>query len=342
ALLLQHEHFGKETTRYWDAFVRQWDWITEHQVDHVNGGWWGTVRADGTPASSAKADMWTECYHQGRAMMTVSARLRKLAATGETATDPGGGKGTTTVLDYLKSISGKYTVAGMHNREPNSRPAMQTQRLHGLVGRCPGLWSGDFLYQADDVKNRWTMIRQCKKQSEEGAIVQLMLHVSPPNQPEACAWRGGVLSHLSDEQWRDLVTDGGKLNKAWKSRLDGYAVYLQFLQYNGVQVLFRPFHEMNQGKFWWGGRKGPQGTAMLYRLTRDYLVGAKGLTNLVWVWDMQDMSRDFAEYNPGGEYWDIFAFDVYGDGYKKSWYDYILPIVGDKPMAIGECSKLPT
>ena len=26
----------------------------------------------------------------------------------------------------------------------------------------------------------------------------------------------------------------------------------------------------------------------------------------------------------------------------KTWYDYILTIVGDKPMAIGECANLPT
>lgn len=80
ALLLQHERFGNETTRYWDAFIRQWEWIKTSQVDHANGGWWPTVRADGTPASRVKADMWTECYHQGRSMLNVSQRLRKLAA----------------------------------------------------------------------------------------------------------------------------------------------------------------------------------------------------------------------------------------------------------------------
>jgi mannobiose 2-epimerase len=80
ALLLQHEHVGKETTKYWDAFVKEWDWISKYQIDHTNGGWWATVQADGTPASRLKADMWTECYHQGRAMMNVSDRLRKLAA----------------------------------------------------------------------------------------------------------------------------------------------------------------------------------------------------------------------------------------------------------------------
>jgi mannobiose 2-epimerase len=81
ALLLQHERLGKETTQYWDAFVKQWDWISKYQIDHTHGGWWATVQADGTPASTVKADMWTECYHQGRAMLNVSARLRKLAAS---------------------------------------------------------------------------------------------------------------------------------------------------------------------------------------------------------------------------------------------------------------------
>ena len=81
ALLLLHEHVGKETTQYWDAFIKEWDWITKYQIDHTNGGWWATVQAGGTPASRAKADMWTECYHQGRAMLNVSERLRKLAAS---------------------------------------------------------------------------------------------------------------------------------------------------------------------------------------------------------------------------------------------------------------------
>jgi mannan endo-1,4-beta-mannosidase len=261
------------------------------------------------------------------------------------APDPQAGQaraGAISVLDYLKSISGKSTIAGIHNREPNSQPTRQTDRIVELVGRHPGLWSGDFLFSAADVSNRWTMIRECRKQWGEGSIVQVMAHVAPPTQPEVCRWQGGVQSRLSDEQWKDLVTDGGALNLAWKCRLDGYTVYLAYLKTNGVQVLFRPLHEMNQGRFWWGGRKGPEGTAKLYRLTHNYLMGAKALTNLIWVWDVQDMSRDFEEYNPGDAFWDIFAFDVYSDGFNQNWYDYILPIVGDKPMAIGECERLPT
>jgi len=79
ALLMLHEHFGKETPRYWNAFLKQWDFISEFQIDHANGGWYPTVHADGTPASRTKSDRWTECYHQGRAMLNVSASLRRMA-----------------------------------------------------------------------------------------------------------------------------------------------------------------------------------------------------------------------------------------------------------------------
>jgi len=273
----------------------------------------------------------------------IGLALALVAAPGAAA--PGGVSGPGTppsVLAYLQEISGRSVVAGIHNREPSSRPDLQTNQLHELVGRYPGLWSGDFLFKADDVNSRWAMIYECRNQWERGSLVQLMFHVAPPNQPEVCAWEGGILSHLTDEQWNDLVTDGGALNRAWKARLDDYAHYLAYLRDAGVTVLIRPFHEMNQVRFWWGGRRGPDGTGRLYRLTHDYLVRTKGLTNLVWVWDMQDLSRDFADYDPGAANWDVFAFDVYGDGYQPSWYDYVRTIAGAKPMAIGECAKLPT
>jgi hypothetical protein len=42
------------------------------------------VSADGTPVpGQPKSDRWTEGYHQGRALLNVSARLNRLAkATG--------------------------------------------------------------------------------------------------------------------------------------------------------------------------------------------------------------------------------------------------------------------
>jgi mannan endo-1,4-beta-mannosidase len=247
------------------------------------------------------------------------------------------------VLPYLQRISGRQTLAGQHNKEPNAEPTKWTDYVYKTTGKYPALWSGDFLFQQENIDNRWKMIHEAERQYRQGAVVNIMWHACPPAAGEPCGWDPGLLNQLlTDAQWQELTTDGTALNKIWKSRMDDIAVYLQYLKDKKVEVLFRPLHEMNQGKFWWGGRPGPAGTARLYQITHDYLAKTKGLTNLIWVWDMQDMSRDFAAYNPGDKYWDVFAFDVYDKGYDKSWYDYILPLMGKKPMAIGECEKLPT
>ena len=246
------------------------------------------------------------------------------------------------VLDYLKSISGTKTIAGQHNREPNAMPRQWTDAVHETVGQFPGLWSGDFLFQADDIASRGVMIDEAIAQFRQGALVSLLWHACSPAQSEPCAWDGGVLGALTDPQWTELTTDGTALNSAWKSRLDTVAVHLQTLEDAGVAVLFRPLHEMNQSAFWWGGRSGPSGTRRLYQLTHDYLVETKGLTNLIWVWDVLDQSLTFADYDPGAEYWDVAALDVNGAGFTSEKYQAMLAVAGDKPIAVGHCTRLPT
>jgi mannan endo-1,4-beta-mannosidase len=254
-----------------------------------------------------------------------------------------GGRTEFDTLDYLHRISGSKTLSGQHNREPNAEPARWTDRIHEVTGTYPALWSGDFLFQQENIDHRWTMIHQAEEQWRKGAVINLMLHTCPPGSGEPCKWDPGVLNHqLTDEQWKKLVTVGTPLYEAWTDRLDRLTHYFRYLERRGVEVMFRPLHEMNQGKFWWGGRPGPGGTRRLYQITHDYLEEKKELSNVIWVWDMQDLSRDFKAYDPGDDYWDVFAFDVYEEGFDKSWYDYILPIVGDKPMGIGECSTLPS
>jgi mannan endo-1,4-beta-mannosidase len=237
-------------------------------------------------------------------------------------------------------------VAGQHNREPNSEPAKWTDWIYDNTGKYPGLWSGDFLYEQDCIDNRGIMIAEAKSQWQQGALVNLMYHACPPTTGEPCAWEGGVLSNLTDDQWNELISDGSDLNNNWKARLDVISVFLLELKDDGVEVLWRPLHEMNktdQPNFWWAGRPGPQGTARLYQITHDYMVGVKGLTNLTWVWDLQDENFDWVPYNPGDSYWDILALDIYGaDGYTLQKYQTLLQLAGSKPIAIGECEVLPT
>lgn len=84
ALLLMHDRFGRETPRYWDAFTRQWRFIQQYQVDHRHGGWYSRVGPSGTiQPGLVKSNRWTEGYHQGRALIRVSDRLRKLSGKGQ-------------------------------------------------------------------------------------------------------------------------------------------------------------------------------------------------------------------------------------------------------------------
>lgn len=80
SLLLMHERFGRQTPRYWNAFVKQWNFIHQYQIDATNGGWRQSVSSEGNIIpNQIKSDKWTEGYHQGRALLNVSATLVRLA-----------------------------------------------------------------------------------------------------------------------------------------------------------------------------------------------------------------------------------------------------------------------
>ena len=79
ALLMMHELYGKQNDQYFKDFQMQWRFIVDHQIDHEFNGVFETVDADGTAKSFTKSRMWKAAYHDGRALMNVTERLKKLA-----------------------------------------------------------------------------------------------------------------------------------------------------------------------------------------------------------------------------------------------------------------------
>lgn len=79
ALLLMHQKYGAQTSRYWEAFQSQWSFIQNHQIDRTNGGWFNHVSKTGESFPDLpKSDGWTEGYHQGRALLNVSHVLNDM------------------------------------------------------------------------------------------------------------------------------------------------------------------------------------------------------------------------------------------------------------------------
>lgn len=154
------------------------------------------------------------------------------------------------VLNYLYSISGNHTIAGQQG-------SGYMNGLQTISGKYPGLWGEDFSFVIDSTIGgssmadfRIRLAAEAKTRWARGEVINLMWHACPPTQAEPCAWDGGVVSHLSDTQWTQLITPGTSLYNAWMARVDAIVPALQDLENNGVEVLFRPFHEMNQGVFW--------------------------------------------------------------------------------------------
>lgn len=79
SLLLMHEKYGRDTDVYFKSFQKQWHFIKYYQVDSELRGIYQLVGGDGVPISHNKGEIWKAAYHDGRALLNVSERLKKLA-----------------------------------------------------------------------------------------------------------------------------------------------------------------------------------------------------------------------------------------------------------------------
>lgn len=261
------------------------------------------------------------------------------------------------LLRFIYSISGKYTLTGQHNypdtKDKNSRFAFQ------YTGQTPVIWSSDMGFAKQGDKDsylaRADIVREAIRQHKQGSIITICWHAVPPTAKEPVTFMpqgkadtdslASVQGHLTDKEFKELLTPGTKMYKQWARQVDSVAVYLKKLQDARVPVLWRPYHEMNGDWFWWGGRVGKYGTADLYRQIYDRLVNVHKLNNLIWVWSIDRPStpiRKFSNFYPGNEYLDILALDVYGSDFSKAYYDSLMVLSKGKPVTLGEVGNPPS
>jgi mannobiose 2-epimerase len=82
SMLLLHSLYPDDPIRYYDYFLKQWDYLNTYQIDHVHGGWYGGG-LDKQPESKTanKAHAWKTTYHNSRGMVNCINTLRKLETT---------------------------------------------------------------------------------------------------------------------------------------------------------------------------------------------------------------------------------------------------------------------
>jgi mannan endo-1,4-beta-mannosidase len=254
------------------------------------------------------------------------------------------------LLKFLYSISGKKTLTGQHNYL--GRMSVVTDQVKEITGKYPAVWGSDFgfsdeRHDIDNIKYRTRLADEIKKQHNSGAIITMTYHQANPVIGEPCLFEGGVISKLSDQEWKDLITAGTKIYVAWQKQMNIVAEILKKVQDAHIPVLFRPYHEMNGDWFWWGARKGPKGYVALYKQLFQYFTEHHKLNNLLWVWAPDKPWPGVEDFYPGDAYVDILGSDIYPmkdnpEVYRQEWYDRMVSLAKNKPLALSEFSVLPS
>jgi mannan endo-1,4-beta-mannosidase len=253
------------------------------------------------------------------------------------------------LYNYLKSISGKQTLTGQHNAPLEQ--SLQLSVVHRNTNEYPAVFGQDFGFSYpgywDGINYRQRIVDEAIARHQQGFIITLMWHAVPPTMDEPIEFKEAIQSELSDADWKEMITPGTRLNERWKSQVDVVAWFLKQLKYAQVPVLWRPYHEMNGGWFWWGHKKGDDGYKKLYQMMYDRLVNFHGLNNLIWVYNCNEVKPgvdSYETYYPGDRFVDILATDVYSENYNDANYKEMTALSDKtgKLMALGEVGKYPT
>lgn len=141
--------------------------------------------------------------------------------------------------------------------------------------------------------------------------------------------RGGIVTlswHIDNpvtngDSWdatpavRAVLKGGAEREKfeLWMQRLSSFLNSLKDENNNAIPVVFRPWHEMNGGWFWWGaGNTTPEDYKQLWRETIE-LLDRNNVHNLLFAYSPNTLNseEEFDTYYPGDEYVDVMGVDIY-------------------------------
>jgi mannan endo-1,4-beta-mannosidase len=250
------------------------------------------------------------------------------------------------LLHLLYSISGKNILAGHHSYL--NRPDFFIDTVKAITGKRPVVWGSDFInyYKPGEGDQ---LVKESYEKYKQGYIVTLMWHQGRPLDNPPYGWKESIQNKLTDSEWTELITPGTAINKKWTDEIDVIASYLSELNVLHVPVLWRPYHELNGVWFWWGNRKGENGSAKLYKMMYDRYVNLFHLDNLIWVWGpnsprdlINDEAYAYEDFFPGLDYVDVLSADIYHADYRQSHYDQLLQLGKGKVLALGEVGEVPS
>lgn len=220
---------------------------------------------------------------------------------------------TKAVLDYLRSLAGNGIVAGQFGSygagTSYETAYKQLAEIKNLTGKDVALTGMDYMMPT----GRGEANRYLIDMWYRGMLVTLSWHAPNP-------FTGSKSTDLTgNNRLSELIDPNTAAGTRWQAALAEIAVSLLALRDAGVPVLWRPFHEMNGGWFWWTPRPDaddnpqPAPFIALWKHMHAYFA-ACGLDNLLWVYSPNTCDRWRARPNvfyPGDGFVDIVGLDKY-------------------------------
>ena len=217
------------------------------------------------------------------------------------------------VLKYIQDLqgrsekhllSGQFTDFGM-NANINTKKVFD--QIKQRTGRTPAILGVDYADWHNGSIAAAEPNAAALEQWKHGGLVTISAHFFNPLRTNS------AVSGLRDKgvDITALLDPASPAHAIWLRELDDIAAGLQQLRAAGVVVLWRPFHEMNGGWFWWGAKK-PATFIALWRQMFDYFTVQKKLDNLLWIYSANIGGRT-ADYYPGDGYVDLVGVDAYTD-----------------------------
>ncbi|TDW48638.1 mannan endo-1,4-beta-mannosidase [Flavobacterium sp. 270] len=201
--------------------------------------------------------------------------------------------------------------------------------IKDVVGDYPAIYGWDIAgLEKDDTKNidgvPFDKMKQyIKDANERGGISTISWHFDNPATGKS-AWDN------TPNSLKTILPGGQNHTKftSWLDKAASFFLSLKDKKGKNIPVLFRPFHELTGGWFWWGK---PNCTSeefkTAWKFTFEYLQ-KKGVHNLIYVYNTGSFASetDFLSNYPSDNYADILSFDSYQNNGDKNGEKFIAEV----------------
>ncbi len=236
-----------------------------------------------------------------------------------------------TVYAYLQETWGSACLTGQMESTWMGSPDYEMNFIEKHTGKLPAIRGLDFMH--NDFQG---VVNRSIQWWEKGGIPHICWHTG------SNFASGYNESKAHNLDWDKALTPGTSEYARLLKAMDRAVPYLQQLEDAGVPVLWRPFHELDGGWFWWS-KGGSESFVKLWQLMYSRYTDYWGLDNLIWLLGYSGNGGNMAAWYPGDDYVDLIGADSYSPGANGRLYEEVKSIAPEgMPIVFHECGSIPT